>query len=161
MASPPFRGGSERHLESHSTTNPNSTGGRPPAAQLEFSQAMTDFKVMFPDMDAEVIEAVLRANNGAVDATIDHLLTMSADNEAEKLLHDEADAGAIPKKGRGENQPDYTGNPPSYQQATQGEFLPECKRKSRLKNIIELNNLLINKSINISSTIIRRRSGPD
>ena len=27
-------------------------------------------QVMFPDMDAEVIEAVLRANNGAVDATI-------------------------------------------------------------------------------------------
>ena len=45
---------------------------------------MTDFKVMFPDMDAEVIEAVLRANNGAVDTTIDHLLTMTADNEAEK-----------------------------------------------------------------------------
>ena len=39
---------------------------------------------MFPDMDAEVIEAVLRANNGAVDTTIDHLLTMTADNEAEK-----------------------------------------------------------------------------
>ncbi len=30
--------------------------------QLEFTQAMTDFKVMFPDMDADVIEAVLRAN---------------------------------------------------------------------------------------------------
>ena len=86
MASPPFRGGPERQLESHSTTNPNSSGGRPLAAQLEFTQAMTDFKVMFPDMDAEVIEAVLRANNGAVDATIDHLLTMSADNEAEKLM---------------------------------------------------------------------------
>ena len=43
---------------------------------------MTDFRVMFPDMEAEVIEAVLRANNGAVDATIDHLLAMSADNEA-------------------------------------------------------------------------------
>ena len=120
MASPPFRGGPERQLESHSTTNPNSSGGRPLAAQLEFTQAMTDFKVMFPDMDAEVIEAVLRANNGAVDATIDHLLTMSADNEAEKLMHDETDAGAISKKGRGEHQPEYTGNPPSYQQATQG-----------------------------------------
>ncbi len=29
---------------------------------MEFTQAMTDFKVMFPDMDADVIEAVLRAN---------------------------------------------------------------------------------------------------
>ena len=120
MASPPYRGGSERQIESHGPSNPNTTGSRPPAAQLEFTQAMTDFKVMFPDMDAEVIEAVLRANNGAVDATIDHLLTMSADNEAEKLLHEEPTSGAIAKKGRGE--PDYTGNPPSYQQATQGTY---------------------------------------
>ena len=43
---------------------------------------MTDFKIMFPSMDADVIEAVLRANGGAVDATIDNLLTMSADAEA-------------------------------------------------------------------------------
>ena len=120
MASPPYRGGSERQIESHGPSNPNTTGGRPPAAQLEFTQAMTDFKVMFPDMDAEVIEAFLRANNGAVDATIDHLLTMSADNEAEKLLHEEPTSGAIAKKGRGE--PEYTGNPPSYQQATQGTY---------------------------------------
>ena len=111
MASPPFRGGQGgQHLDSQSsnTAQPNSISGRPQAAQLEFSQAMTDFKVMFPDMDAEVIEAVLRANNGAVDATIDHLLTMSADNEAEKVMHDQID-GAIPKKGKIEHPPDYVG----------------------------------------------------
>lgn len=49
--------------------------------QLEFSQAMSDFKTMFPDMDRDVIEAVLRANQGAVDATIDQLLQMSTDNQ--------------------------------------------------------------------------------
>lgn len=49
--------------------------------QLEFSQAMADFKKMFPDIDREVIEAVLRANLGAVDQTIDQLLAMSTDNQ--------------------------------------------------------------------------------
>ncbi|XP_028168503.1 CUE domain-containing protein 1 [Ostrinia nubilalis] len=53
--------------------------------QLEFTQAMTDFKTMFPDMDDDVIEAVLRANQGGVDATIDQLLAMSTDNQNERL----------------------------------------------------------------------------
>lgn len=66
---------------------------------------MTDFKVMFPDMDADVIEAVLRANNGAVDTTIDHLLAMSADGNDLKQDSDQP-------------PPAYTGQPPSYQQAT-------------------------------------------
>ena len=35
---------------------------------------------MFPSLDEEVIEAVLRANDGAVDATIDQLLTMTLDS---------------------------------------------------------------------------------
>ena len=37
---------------------------------MESLNALSIRQVMFPDMDAEVIEAVLRANNGAVDATI-------------------------------------------------------------------------------------------
>lgn len=37
---------------------------------------------MFPTMDYEVIECVLRSNNGAVDATIDQLLQMSIDGQA-------------------------------------------------------------------------------
>lgn len=42
---------------------------------------MSDFCHMFPETDEEVIEAVLRANNGMVDATIDQLLTMNIDTE--------------------------------------------------------------------------------
>ena len=107
----------------------NGGGGGPSTTQLEFTSAMTDFKVMFPDIDTEVIEAVLRANNGAVDATIDHLLTMSADNEAEKTLHGsddgcEAAAAASSMSSRppqvrpsSERPPAYPpANPPSYQQ---------------------------------------------
>uniref|UniRef100_A0A182P0Y1 CUE domain-containing protein n=1 Tax=Anopheles epiroticus TaxID=199890 RepID=A0A182P0Y1_9DIPT len=66
--------------------------------QLEFSQAMSDFKNMFPDMDRDVIEAVLRANQGAVDATIDQLLAMSTDNQNEKLRHElETDGSSGPR----------------------------------------------------------------
>ncbi|XP_061716196.1 CUE domain-containing protein 1 [Cydia pomonella] len=69
--------------------------------QLEFTQAMTDFKTMFPDMDDDVIEAVLRANQGAVDATIDQLLAMSTDNQNERLrLEMERVEGASPRKPR-------------------------------------------------------------
>ncbi|KFO98903.1 CUE domain-containing protein 1, partial [Calypte anna] len=48
--------------------------------RLEFNQAMEDFKTMFPSMDYDIIECVLRANNGAVDATIDQLLQMNLDS---------------------------------------------------------------------------------
>ncbi|KAG7278514.1 hypothetical protein CRUP_004123 [Coryphaenoides rupestris] len=34
--------------------------------RLEFNQAMVDFKTMFPTMEYEVIECVLRSNNGAI-----------------------------------------------------------------------------------------------
>ncbi|XP_013784405.1 CUE domain-containing protein 1-like isoform X2 [Limulus polyphemus] len=84
-----------------------------PVTQLEFHQAMRDFKTMFPEMDEDVIEVVLRANNGAVDATIDQLLSMSTDNENERL-RTELDATE-----NAEVPPCYSPAtpPPSYQQA--------------------------------------------
>ncbi|XP_018911104.1 CUE domain-containing protein 1 [Bemisia tabaci] len=61
---------------------------QPQTTQLEFHQAMADFKTMFPAMDDDVIEAVLRSNQGAVDVTIDQLLAMSTDNENEKIRNE-------------------------------------------------------------------------
>ncbi|XP_034939160.1 CUE domain-containing protein 1 [Chelonus insularis] len=63
---------------------------------LEFYQAMADFKNMFPQMDDDVIEAVLRSNQGAVDTTIDQLLAMSTDNENEKIRSELEQSDASP-----------------------------------------------------------------
>ncbi|XP_063061283.1 CUE domain-containing protein 1b isoform X2 [Engraulis encrasicolus] len=67
---------------------------RPPrqVRRLEFNQAMEDFKVMFPTMDYEVIECVLRSNSGAVDATIDQLLQMSIDGQGSDDSSDSDDS---------------------------------------------------------------------
>jgi PREDICTED: similar to CG12024-PB, isoform B len=59
--------------------------GQLPVTSLEFNQAMSDFKTMFPQTDEDVIEMVLRSNHGAVDVTIDQLLSMNIDSEKEKL----------------------------------------------------------------------------
>uniref|UniRef100_H3CHC3 CUE domain containing 1b n=1 Tax=Tetraodon nigroviridis TaxID=99883 RepID=H3CHC3_TETNG len=60
--------------------------------RLEFNQAMEDFRTMFPSMDYEVIECVLRSNNGAVDATIDQLLQMSVDGQGSDDSSDSDDS---------------------------------------------------------------------
>ncbi|KAK2847506.1 hypothetical protein Q5P01_010505 [Channa striata] len=60
--------------------------------RLEFNQAMEDFKTMFPSMDYEVIECVLRSNNGAVDATIDQLLQMNIEGQGSDDSSDSDDS---------------------------------------------------------------------
>lgn len=98
------------------------------ATQLDFHQAMEDFKTMFPDVDADVIEAVLRANQGAVHETIDQLLTMTTDTQGqgESMLDQLApNSGGIGCGGIGggasnELPPSYALSatpPPSYHQA--------------------------------------------
>ncbi|XP_020036149.2 CUE domain-containing protein 1 [Castor canadensis] len=60
--------------------------------RLEFNQAMDDFKTMFPNMDYDIIECVLRANSGAVDATIDQLLQMNLEAGSGSAYEDSSDS---------------------------------------------------------------------
>lgn len=60
--------------------------------RLEFNQAMDDFKTMFPNMDYDIIECVLRANSGAVDATIDQLLQMNLEAGGGSAYEDSSDS---------------------------------------------------------------------
>lgn len=60
--------------------------------RLEFNQAMDDFKTMFPNMDYDIIECVLRANSGAVDATIDQLLQMNLEAGGGSTYEDSSDS---------------------------------------------------------------------
>ncbi|XP_030648884.1 CUE domain-containing protein 1-like [Chanos chanos] len=97
----------------------NSRPGRQ-VRRLEFNQAMDDFKTMFPSMDQEVIECVLRANHGAVDSTIDQLLQMSLDSQGTDYSSDSDDS--IPPEildrtlepDSSEEEPPPVYSPPSY-----------------------------------------------
>ena len=96
-----------RHLQRAQTT------GRPnnEPRQLEYNGAMNDFKHMFPTLDREVIEAVLRANNGLVDATIDQLLCMGVDTEGGNVPSEESEYPPLPSYStllKNEPPPAYT-----------------------------------------------------
>lgn len=88
--------------------------------RLEFGQAMEDFQTMFPGMEQEVIECVLRANRGAVDATIDQLLQMSLDGHGSGDSSDSDDS--IPPEvlertlepDSSDEEPPPVYSPPSY-----------------------------------------------
>jgi len=51
------------------------------------SASIAELRRMFSNLDASVIESVLASNDGQVDITIDHLLTMSIDTENQQVLH--------------------------------------------------------------------------
>lgn len=71
---------------------------------------MEDFKIMFPSMDYEVIECVLRSNNGAVDATIDQLLQMSIDGQGSDDSSDSDDSIPPEVSGKGPRSSTPLGN---------------------------------------------------
>ncbi|XP_064612703.1 CUE domain-containing protein 1-like [Liolophura sinensis] len=107
-----------------------------PTRQLDFYQAMADFQHMFPTMDEEIIEAVLRANNGAVDATIDQLLTMNIDNEEETdgpeavdgLTHRTRSKGKARLSSETKSKSLSCEDPPSYSEAIRHQPPVQAKR---------------------------------
>ncbi|XP_041949265.1 CUE domain-containing protein 1-like [Alosa sapidissima] len=77
--------------------NSNSSSSAPSRPQrvvhrLEFNQAMGDFRTMFPGVERQVIECVLWANNGVVEATIEQLLQMSLDGQGTDDSSDSEDS---------------------------------------------------------------------
>jgi len=88
---PPMQTSTNRH---EGGSNPSSTvshthtptGGqrRTTPKPLNFQNAMRDFHGMFPELDRDVIETVLRANNGVVQTTIDQLLQLQESTIMEK-----------------------------------------------------------------------------
>ncbi|XP_062471665.1 CUE domain-containing protein 1 [Pezoporus occidentalis] len=98
--------------------------------RLEFNQAMEDFKTMFPSMDYDIIECVLRANNGAVDATIDQLLQMNLDSSGCDDSSDSEDS--IPPEilertlepDSSDEEPPPVYSPPAYESQALGSRFP-------------------------------------
>uniref|UniRef100_A0A8C8E8Q6 CUE domain containing 1 n=1 Tax=Otus sunia TaxID=257818 RepID=A0A8C8E8Q6_9STRI len=126
-----------------SSSNGSSRGGSSaqelnnsrPARQvrrLEFNQAMEDFKTMFPNMDYDIIECVLRANNGAVDATIDQLLQMNLDSSGCDDSSDSEDS--IPPEilertlepDSSDEEPPPVYSPPAYESQDFGSRYPRA-----------------------------------
>ncbi|KAF3847265.1 hypothetical protein F7725_020293, partial [Dissostichus mawsoni] len=105
--------------------------------RLEFNQAMEDFKIMFPSMDYEVIECVLRSNNGAVDATIDQLLQMSIDGQGSDDSSDSDDS--IPPEilertlepDSSDEEPPPVYSPPTYDMHIYDRKYPEAPPNPR------------------------------
>ncbi|NXI11095.1 CUED1 protein, partial [Irena cyanogastra] len=100
--------------------------------RLEFNQAMEDFKTMFPSMDYDIIECVLRANNGAVDATIDQLLQMNLDGSGCEDSSDSEDS--IPPEilertlepDSSDEEPPPVYSPPAYESQPLGSRYPRA-----------------------------------
>lgn len=69
-----------------------------PVVNLDFREVMKTFKIMFPTLDDDVIEAVLGCNKGDVDMTIDQLLTMSSECWTDLVPSDSmsCDDGGLP-----------------------------------------------------------------
>ncbi|NXG41721.1 CUED1 protein, partial [Psilopogon haemacephalus] len=130
-----FRRSSSSNGSSRGASSAQELNNSRPSRQvrrLEFNQAMEDFKTMFPSMDYDIIECVLRANNGAVDATIDQLLQMNLDGSGCDDSSDSEDS--IPPEvlertlepDSSDEEPPPVYSPPAYESQALGSCCPRA-----------------------------------
>ena len=93
--------------QSTASSSPNSKND-----MLNFYESMYHFRKMFPNIDSDVIECVLRGNSGAIDKTIDQLLTLNQnENENESIPTKTKKTSLYTNDIHNENSSDQ---PPSY-----------------------------------------------
>jgi hypothetical protein len=63
------------------TSGSSNSSAEASTKHLNFYESMYHFKKMFPRIETDVIESVLRTNNGKIDKTIDDLLNLNPESE--------------------------------------------------------------------------------
>ena len=106
--------------------------------KLDFYQSMYHFKKMFPKFDSEVIETVLRSNQGSVDKTLDQLLTMSIDNENGSPSNQLSQSCLVSSDVNPLS--DLHDLPPSYHEIMSSSSANSLNNKSQSPDLIDFNN---------------------
>jgi hypothetical protein len=108
-------------------------------SQLNFYESIYNFKKMFPKLDYEVIETVLRSNNGNIDKSLDQLLTMSIDTEVIQAAVDgettttpvaPTTTTSTQNSNGATNLNDSTDQPPSYSELVSMNLIDETKSEA-------------------------------
>jgi len=117
---------------------------------LNFYESMYHFKKMFPVLDSDVIETVLRSNGGCVEKTIDQLLIISTDLEITQAANSQADATVTSSHQTEQTSAGFfsslveNDSPPSYTEIM----------STKMSQSIDLNNNLQPSSSAYSSSIV-------
>eukprot|EP00794_Sanderia_malayensis_P014398 gene14398-15897_t len=91
-----------------------------PKKPLNFNKAMSDFQTMFPHIERDVIEAVLRANDGVVQTTIDQLLILAESSGGEELIKD---GPQLPNYHECQRSPFVIEPPPAYTEFAEDQLI--------------------------------------
>lgn len=134
-----------------SSDHPDNVSDKNAKKKLDFYQSMYHFKKMFPKFDSEVIEAVLRSNQGSVDKTLDQLLTMSIDNENAVSSNTCIQSCLISSDVNVQRESHDL--PPSYHEIMSSSSASSINDSSKSADLIDLNNNNISKPTTSESLV--------